>query len=84
MGAPILYTDSSSFLANPSVTLLEDFENIAPIPKEVGLASFTHNGVRLPRQFRTNGIFPGHLAEDSFTLYFRWVNTPHRSTIKPR
>jgi hypothetical protein len=45
LATPALYTDKGSFIADTSAFLLEDFENITPIPKDVGLASFTHNSV---------------------------------------
>jgi hypothetical protein len=43
-GAVIFYTDVVSFNAAASTVLVEDFEVIAPIPKDTALPSFTHNG----------------------------------------
>ena len=45
LATPVLYLDKGAFVSYNIVTLTEDFENIAPIPKDVGLVSFTHNGV---------------------------------------
>jgi hypothetical protein len=43
-GAVVFYTDVGSFNAASSTALVEDFEVIAPTPKDTALPSFTHNG----------------------------------------